>query len=120
MRNLAARLAALEKKREPVDRLPFEVRPIEESERLLARVVRSAEEKARREATLTTAERLALRRKKLEELDAKPVFTDPRFRVICEFTHTAHRRDLLRGISHLEQQLLHEQEKGVGAGSHNA
>ena len=99
-------MAALEKKRGPTEGLPFKPIPLEETERFLAEVIRAAEEKDKVEATLTIAERLVLRRKELEELDAKPVFTDPRFRVICEFTHTAHRNSLLSAISHLERQML--------------
>ena len=108
MGNLATRVAALEKKRGPTEGLPFKPIPLEETERFLAEVIRAAEEKESVEATLTIAERLVLRRKELEELDAKPVFTDPRFRVICEFTHTAHRNTLLSAISQLERQMLDE------------
>ena len=54
------------------------------------------------------AERPALRRKELQALDEKTVFTDARFRVICEFTHTAHRNTLLSAISQLERQMLDE------------
>ena len=108
MGNLATRVAALEKKRGPTEGLPFKPISLEETERFLAEVIRAAEEKDKVEATLTIAERLALRRKELQALDEKIVFTDARFRVICEFTHTAHRNTLLSAISQLERQMLDE------------
>lgn len=112
-------MAALEKKRTRTEELPFEPISLDKSERFLADVLCALEAKEKVEDALTTAERLARRRKGLEGRDAKPVFTDARFGLMCEFRHTAHPRDLLRAISQLEGQLLNEQENRVRGGSHN-
>ena len=115
MGKLVARIAALEQKRAPEYPPWCKGMSREELEASLEEAMRHGEEKEQREALLTASERLALRRKELEELDTRPAPQDRGLRVICESLDREYRKILVSSIHDLEVEILNEQKVGFAA-----
>ena len=102
MGKLAVRLAALEKKRPPVERRWWEERSPEDTMRAVEEALRRAEEREAEAARLPVTGRLALRRAKLEDLDRRPIDGPRQLRSTLQMAERECRRILLEEIERFE------------------